>query len=190
VVHSAAARRLLVVCECSGRVRDAFAAMGWDSWSCDLKPSEVGGQHLQVDALSALLADDWGLVVAHPPCTYLAAVGSRYWQEHRLEQDAALAFVLDIWNLAPARCAIENPAGALSRRWRPPDQYVSPHYFGSFARKRTGLWLRGLPPLLSTYVADQPRSFVTREDGSSTRGKANRSRTDRWLAAAMAAQWG
>lgn len=181
---------VLVCCECSGRVRDAFAARGWDAWSCDLKPSEVGGQHVQGDALAAIVERRWDLVIAHPPCTYLSSAGAQYWPKRQAEQAAAFEFVLAIWRSATPRLAIENPAGALSRLWRPPDQYVSPHWFGGLQAKRTGLWLRGLPPLLATYMAEAPRLWRPNGHRNPNSRRAARSRTDVALAAAMAAQWG
>jgi hypothetical protein len=185
-----AGRQLLVVCECSGRVRDAFARRGWDAWSCDLKPSEVGGRHFQGDALAAIADRRWDLVIAHPPCTYLTSAGAWMWAEAVAEQRAALEFVLAIWESAPRLLALENPAGALTRLWRAPDQYVSPHLFGSVQAKRTGLWLRGLPPLLATYVAESPKIWRPNGHRNKETSRANRSRTDPALAEAMAAQWG
>ncbi len=180
---------ILVACECSGRVRDAFARRGWDAWSCDIKPSEVGGQHIQGDALAAIVDRRWDMVIAHPPCTYLSAAGSQYWPKRQPEQRAALEFVLSIFELAPWRCAIENPQGALSRLWRPPDQYVSPHYFGALQGKRTGLWLRGLPPLLATLIRCGPKPWHPNGHRNKATRAANRSRTSLELAAAMAVQW-
>lgn len=189
--------RVLVACEYSGRVRDAFAQLGHDAWSCDLLPSERPGNHLQGD-LFDFVDRDWDLLVAHPPCTYLASSGL-HWNKRRPERAAlteeALGFVLRIASLPIPRIAIENPVGCLSTRWRKPDQIIQPWQFGEDASKSTCLWLKGLPPLNPTMVilkdryANQTPSGQNRLGPSADRWK-ERSRTYEGIALAMAEQWG
>jgi hypothetical protein len=148
--------RVLVACERSGCVRDAFLALGHDAWSCDLMPSETSGPHFQGDVF-AVLDCGWDLMISHPPCTYLSASGMHWttrglWPyEKTLE---ALKFVRRLWTESghiPFVC-VENPVGILSTRWRPPDQIIQPWQFGEDASKRTCLWLKGLPLLRPTKV--------------------------------------
>lgn len=183
------ALRVLVACEFTGTVRDAFLAAGHDALSCDLIPSERPGPH-HVGDVRALLGGGWDVLIAHPPCTYLAASGARWWAGRVAEQAAALDFVRALWAAPIARVAIENPAGALTRLWRPPDQYVQPWQFGHSETKKTGLWLRGLPPLFTTEIAALPwAARVHRLSPSPDRGR-ERSRFYAGIAAAMARQWG
>jgi hypothetical protein len=137
--------RVLVACEFSGRVRDAFAARGHDAWSCDLLPSETPGNHIQDDVLKHL-SGEWDLMVAHPPCTFLSRAGANLWHVRRTEQETALEFVLAPWNSPIERVAIENPIGKLNALWRYPSQVIQPWAFGAPYTKATCLWLRGLPP--------------------------------------------
>lgn len=143
--------RILVACEYSGVVRDAFAVRGWDAWSCDLLPTESPGQHYEGDWRD-LRGEAWDLVVAHPPCTYLCSSGmhwtTRGLRDPQLTEDA-LAFVLEFTELDCA-WAVENPVGVLSRRFRKPDQIIQPWQFGHDASKATCLWLGGLPCLQAT----------------------------------------
>ena len=191
--------RVLVACEFSGVVRDAFAARGHDAWSCDLLPSERPGQHIQGDVLD-VLDRAWDLMVAHPPCTYLSKMGARW--NHRpgrlAMQQEALEFVLALAR-APVPCiAIENSIGALSRLWRKPDQIVQPYQFGEPYSKATCLWLRGLSPLAPTRVLTSYQPWVQgtyvrdglKLAGGTVRSPHERSRTFAGLAAAMAQQWG
>jgi hypothetical protein len=142
--------RVLVACEYSGRVRDAFRALGHDAMSCDLLPAEVAGPHHQGD-IADVLGDGWDLMIAHPPCTYLSASGmhwtTRGLRDPQLTEDA-LAFAQMLMDAPVARIAIENPVGAISSRIRKPEQIVQPWMFGDDASKRTCLWLKGLPPLV------------------------------------------
>jgi len=182
--------RVLVACEFSGIVRDAFAARGHDAWSCDLLPTERPGQHIQGDVL-AILGDGWDLMVAHPPCTYLTRAGARWWGRPgvRALQDDAVAFFLGLYH-APIPCvAAENPAGIISTRFRKPDQYIQPWEFGHPETKRTGLWLRGLPPLMATDIVTGRHPRVHYAAPGPDRWK-ERSRTLPGIAAAMAEQWG
>lgn len=180
--------RVLVACEFSGAVRDAFAALGHDAWSCDLLPSETPGQHIQGDALALDLAS-FDLLIAHPPCTHLAASGARWWPEKRAEQEVSIA-MFRAFLLAPCpRVAVENPIGILSRRVRKPDQIIQPWEHGHGETKATCLWLRGLPRLRPSNVVEGREARVHLEPPGPDRW-ARRSRTLPGIAAAMAAQWG
>lgn len=193
--------RVLVACEFSGIVRDAFRARGHDAWSCDLLPSERPGPHIQGDVLD-VLDGGWALMIAHPPCTYLARSGARWWGDPEREREARAArdFVLSIWGAPIPRVAIENPVGRLNQWWRYPDQIVEPWYFGDPYRKRTCLWLRGLPGLMATVLRPDFTSWVSggsfmrvsrrRVLPGRTRSGTDRSRTLPGVAAAMACQWG
>jgi hypothetical protein len=195
--------RVLVACEFSGAVRDAFAALGHDAWSCDLLPSETPGQHIVGDVLP-LLADGWDLMVAHPPCTFLASSANRWlyderYPTRRADRDAAVAFVRRLFEAPIRRIAIENPRGHLSTAWRPPSQVVHPHWFGDPHSKATCLWLKGLPPLMATRLVNEGKRHVTKSGRSlpdwynlppSANRSKIRSRTFAGTALAMAAQWG
>jgi len=143
--------RLLVGCESSGTVRDAFARLGWDAWSCDLLPAD--GQHIQTDVSEILFADMWDLMIAHPPCTYLTASGmhwtTRGLRDPKLTEDA-LDFVRLLMDAPVPFIAIENPVGRIGTAIRKADQYVHPYLFGHDASKCTGLWLSNLPKLKPT----------------------------------------
>lgn len=192
--------RVLVACEFSGTVRDAFRRLGHDAVSCDLLPSEAPGPHIVGDVLT-LLHDGWDLMIAHPPCTYLASSGL-HWNARRPERaaqtEAALAFVRRLYDAPIPRIAIENPIGCLSTRLRKPDQIVQPWYFGHDASKATCLWLRNLPPLTETNRLPGDRRTRRANQTASGQNKLAPS-PDRWklrsitypgLAAAMAEQWG
>ena len=192
--------RVLVACEFSGTVRDAFRARGHEAWSCDLLPSETPGPHYQGDVL-ALLGEGWDLMIAHPPCTYLASSGL-HWNRRRPERqaltDAAVAFVAQLLAAPIPRIAVENPIGALSTRVRRPDQIIQPWQFGHDASKATCLWLRGLPLLMPTNVLSGGRQARRANQTPSGQNKLGPS-ADRWkqrsltysgIAAAMADQWG
>ena len=117
--------RVLVACEFSGVVRDAFSALGHDAWSCDMLASETPGQHYQGDVRDLLEPGRWDLLIAHPPCTHLAASGARWFRDKRDEQAHGLGFVLQLWRAPVERVALENPVGILSSAWRRPDQIHS-----------------------------------------------------------------
>lgn len=144
--------RVLIACEFSGRVRDAFIARGHDAISCDLLPSEVRGPHYQGDVRD-VLGDGWDLMICHPPCTYLSVSGM-HWTTRGLRDpkltDDALYFVRRLMAAPIERIAIENPVSVISSRIRKPDQIVNPYQFGEDASKKTCLWLKGLPPLRPT----------------------------------------
>lgn len=141
--------RVLVACEFSGIVRDAFAARGHDAWSCDLLPTERPGNHIQGDVLE-ILGDGWDLMIAHPPCTYLSYAGTRHWNSpgRSEKREAAMSFFMEFANAKVPRIAIENPVGYASNVFRRPDQIIEPYYFGDRQKKRTCLWLINLPKLI------------------------------------------
>jgi hypothetical protein len=183
--------RVLVACEFSGKVRDAFLARGHDAVSCDVLPTEAPGPHLRVDVCT-VLDQGWDLMVAFPPCTYLAASGARYWEQRQELQREALMFFWRLWLAPIPRVAIENPVGAVGKRIRPADQVIQPWQYGHGQTKATCLWLRGLPPLRPTFVVHGRRQRVANMTGSNTRfdRRHERSRTLTGVARAMAAQWG
>ena len=182
--------RVLVACEFSGIVRDAFAAQGHDAWSVDLLPSERPGQHYQCDALKVAMADSaWDLMIAHPPCTRLAVSGARHFAKYPEEQAAALQFVKDLMRAPIYRIAIENPISVISSRIRKPDQIIQPWQFGHGETKATCLWLKNLPKLVPTNIVEGREARVHKMPPGPNRWK-DRSRTFEGIAAAMASQWG
>lgn len=181
--------KVLVACEFSGIVRDAFSARGHDAWSCDLLPSEREGRHIQDDVRNHLAWTHWDLLVAHPPCTHLAVSGARWFKDKRQEQAEALEFVRELMAAPIPRIAIENPVSIISSRIRKPDQIIQPWMFGHGETKATCLWLKNLPPLRATRIVEDREARVHREPPSPNRWK-NRSRTYQGIADAMAEQWG
>lgn len=188
--------RVLVACEFSGVVRNAFAARGHDAWSCDLLPSEDdSSKHIVGDALE-LLDDDWDLMVAHPPCTRLANSGVRWLAERNLwaELDEGAALFSAFWNAPIPRIAVENPvmhghAKARIEGYQPPAQSIQPWQFGHGETKRTCLWLKGLPPLRPTNIVEGREQRVFLMSPGPDRWK-ERSRFFTGIANAMADQWG
>ena len=180
--------RVLVACEFSGVVRDAFLARGHDAWSCDLLPSEAPGQHIRGDVRN-WLTSGWDLMIAHPPCTHLAVSGARWFKDKKREQFAALRFVADLLDAPIPRIALENPVSVISSYIRKPDQTVQPWQFGHGETKRTCLWLKGLPKLVPTDIVDGREARVHRLPPSEDRWKL-RSVTYQGIADAMADQWG
>ena len=204
--------KLLVGCETSGVVRDAFTAIGWDAWSCDLLPA--GGRHIQGDVLM-VLDMGWDMMIAHPPCTYLSVSGmhwtSRGLRDPKLTFDA-IEFAERLWAAPIARICIENPVGALSTKSRlgKPTQTIQPYEFGDDASKRTCLWLKGLLPLVKDPAKRFPGRWVEWPRGSGKMMERWSNQTDsgqnaltpskdRWqarsktysgIAQAMAEQWG
>jgi site-specific DNA-cytosine methylase len=181
--------RVLVACEYSGRVRDAFAAKGWDAWSCDLLPSESTAANHYQGPVQDLLCQHWDLMIAHPPCTHLAVSGARWFKDKQPEQAEALEFVRLLLNAPIERIALENPVSIISSRIRKPDQIVQPWQFGHGETKATCLWLKNLPKLVPTEVVDGRENKVHRMPPGPNRWK-ERSRTYQGIAAAMADQWG
>lgn len=179
--------RVLVACEYSGRVRDAFLARGHDAMSVDFLDSETPGPHYKGD-MWEVVHDGWDLMVAHPPCTHLALSGNRWWAGSP-ERRAAARFVMAIAAAPVKRIAIENPVSALSTLWRKPDQYIHPWQFGHGETKKTGLWLLNLPKLVPTNIVDGREARVHRMSPGPDRWR-DRSRTYPGIAQAMADQWG
>ena len=183
--------RVLVACEYSGTVRDAFRREGYDAMSCDILPTESPGPHYQGDARD-LLDDGWDLLIAHPPCTFLAVSGNRWLAEdpsRRAKQEAAAEFFLTFARAPVPFIAIENPVCVMSSLYRKPDQTVQPWQYGHGEVKRTCLWLRNLPPLHPTDIVDGREERVHRMPPSANRAHL-RSKTLDGIARAMARQWG
>jgi len=147
--------RVLIACEFSGTVRDAFIARGHDAVSCDMLPTERPGPHIQGDVLD-VLGDGWDLMIAHPPCTHLAVSGARHFAEKRADgrQQAALEFVRRLMAAPIPRWCVENPVSIISSAIRKPDQIIQPYQFGHPESKKTCLWLRGLPCLVPTKTVE------------------------------------
>jgi hypothetical protein len=201
--------RVLVACEFSAVVRDAFNRAGHDAWSCDLLDTEGRqGNHLKGDVLPALegnlyrypdamdirtgnkpLIRQWDLLIAFPPCTHLCVSGARWFHQKQVEQRQAIWFFLALANCPIRRIAIENPIGIMSTHWRKPDQIIQPWQFGHGETKATCLWLKNLPKLQPTNIVSGRHARVHRMPPSPNRGK-ERSRTLQGIADAMAAQWG
>ena len=181
--------KALIACEFSGRVRDAFIARGHVAVSIDYLPTEAPGPHVQGDVLACIRPESFDLMIAFPPCTYLAVSGARWWAERPTEQANALAFVQALASLPIPRIAIENPIGRLSRAWRRPDQIIQPWQFGHGETKATCFWLKNLPRLHPTDIVDGREARVHRESPGPNRWR-NRSRTYQGVADAMAQQWG
>jgi hypothetical protein len=204
--------KILVACETSGAVRDAFIALGHEAVSCDLLPTDVPGPHYQGDVRN-ILARGWDMLIAHPPCTYLCSSGmhwtTRGLRDPKLTEDA-LAFACLLMDAPIPHIVIENPVGAIGSRIRPATQYLQPYEFGDDASKRTGLWLKGVPELTKDPAQRIPGRWVEWPPGSGKQVERWSNQTDsgqnreppgktRWkirsqtypgIAAAMAAQWG
>ncbi len=190
--------RVLVACEYSGTVRDAFSALGHDAWSCDLLPTESPGLHYQGDVLGVICDNQWDLMVAHPPCTYLSSSGL-HWNKRTPGREQkttdAIAFVRALMDAPIQRIAIENPIGRISTAIRKPDQIIQPWMFGDDASKSTCLWLKGLPKLRATDVIKKERYANQTPSGQNKLGPSPdrwkvRSKTYNGIANAIAAQWG
>ena len=180
--------RVLVACEFSGAVREAFRARGHDAWSCDLLETEIPGQHIVGDVLG-VIGDGWDLMIAHPPCTHLAVSGARWWKDKQQEQADALEFVRALMAAPIDRIALENPISKISSAIRKPDQIVQPWQFGHGETKATCLWLKGLPKLQPTDVVEGREPKVHHMAPGPNRWR-ERSRTYAGIAKAMAQQWG
>lgn len=184
---------VVVLCEFSGTVRDAFTRTGHFAVSVDLLPTESPGRHITADCRS-LDYSGFDLAIAHPPCTYLTNAGAgKFWDQHRQEQMEAVEFVKWCYSIGVPRVCVENPAGYLTKSWRPPDQYIDPWRFGHREKKHTGLWLKNLPPLMASLViprADRIEFVRGPGMGESKNRWKKRSRFFPGVAQAMAAQWG
>lgn len=190
--------KVLIACEFSGTVRDAFAKLGHDAWSCDLLPSDKPGQHLQCDVLS-VLDNGWDMMIAHPPCTWLcAAMRTNAARKDRpnvsavfeSERDKAANFVKQLWEAPINRICIENPIGFLNGNWRKPHQIIRPWMFGHDYKKDVCLWLKNLPSLMCTIIVAGPyKKYEPWSDKRNPNGRSLKSITFQGIADAMAKQW-
>lgn len=193
--------KILVACEFSGTVRDAFTAKGHYAISCDLLPSETIGNHYQGDVFD-IINNGFDLMIAHPPCTYLTVSANKWLkdqpprksgtlvgEERRQAREESIDFVMALQNCGIPKIAIENPVGCLSTRWRKPDQVLQPWMFGHGETKATCLWLKGLPVLIPTDIVDGREQRLHYLPKTVDRWKL-RSKTFQGIANAMAAQWG
>lgn len=196
--------KVLIACERSGVVREAFSKLGHDAWSCDILHTEIPGNHIQGDVLE-ILDNGWDLMIAHPPCTHLAVAGARWFKDKREEQQMAIEFFMDLANARIKKICIENPVCIMSTRYRKPDQYIHPWQFGHKRTKKTGMWLKNLPLLTPTdivepeyilYKSKKNKSGYSRYDklwdplGPNTNRAHLRYVTFQGIANAMADQWG
>ena len=180
-------KRVLVACEYSGRVRDAFIRNGCEAVSCDLLPTDQPGPHYQGDVFD-IINDGWDLMVAHPPCTHLAVSGARWFHKKEREQQEALDFVRRLMSAPINHIAIENPISVISSKIRKPDQIIQPWMFGHGETKATCLWLKNLPPLQPTEIVEGRENKVHKMPPSEHRWKL-RSLTYQGIADAMGDQW-
>jgi hypothetical protein len=180
--------KVLIACEFSGVIRDAFLSRGHDAWSCDLLMSERGGPHIGGDVITEL-NEGWDLMIAHPPCTHLAVSGARWFKDKQREQGEALNFVRQLMDAPIERIALENPISVISSKIRKPDQIIQPWMFGHGETKATCLWLKNLPKLEPTNIVEGRHARVHRMAPGPDRWK-ERSRTLPGIAQAMAEQWG
>ena len=181
--------RVLVACEYSGTVRDAFLRAGHYALSCDLLPCEstASGDHYQGDVRD-VLDHGWDLMIAHPPCTHLAVSGARWFKDKKAQQEEALNFVRLLLNAPVERIALENPVSIISSHIRKPDQIIQPWMFGHGETKSTCLWLKNLPLLKPTNIVDGREQRIHRMSPGPERWK-ERSRTFVGVAKAMSEQW-
>lgn len=195
--------KVLVACEFSGSVRDAFIARGHDALSCDLEPSMTPGPHYQGDVMD-IIGDGWDLMIAHPPCTHLAVSGARHFEKKRADgrQQQGIDFFMALANCDIPRYAIENPIGIMSTVWRKPDQIINPWEYGHSVTKATCLWTKGLPLLKPTNIVDKGKVWIAKSgkrmshwyyESSCLPPKERekmRNKTFQGIADAMAQQWG
>jgi site-specific DNA-cytosine methylase len=190
--------KVLVACEYSGVVRNAFRARGFNAWSCDLLPSEDNSAyHIQGDVFRSDMWKSpsdgyplqWDLMIAHPPCTHLAVSGARWFKDKQEEQKEALEFVKMLMDVPVKHIAIENPISIISSKIRKPDQIIQPWMFGHGETKATCLWLKNLPKLTPTDIVEGREARIHKMAPSPDRWK-ERSRTYTGIAEAMAKQWG
>lgn len=182
--------RVLVACEYSATVRDAFRARGHDAYSCDLLPTEGNPTyHYEGDIFEFIPHYTWDLMIAHPPCTHLSVSGARWFKDKQVEQAEALDFVRKLLDAPIPRIALENPISIISTKIRKPDQIIQPWMFGHGETKATCLWLKNLPKLEATNVVEGRENRIWKMSPSENRWK-ERSRTFKGIAEAMADQWG
>jgi hypothetical protein len=184
--------RVLVACEYSGMVRDAFVRAGHYALSCDLLPSEQPGEHYQGDIMD-ILDDEWDLMIAHPPCTHLAVSGARWFKDKQVEQAEALDFVRLLLDAPIPKIALENPVSIISSRIRKPDQIIQPYEYGHEATKTTCLWLKNLPPFLPILLArvngTLPKAERVFPNGITCRLPLIAGRSDQRHSQALRKQW-
>lgn len=180
--------RVLIACEFTGVVRDAFIALGYDAVSCDLLPSERPGPHIQGD-VREVLGQGWDVMIGHPPCDHLATCGARWFSGKQKEQAEGLEFFRTLLYAPIAFIAIENPVGIASTHIRPATQYIEPWQFGHGETKKTGLWLNNLPRLVPTQVVEGRSNRIHMMPGGANQAR-ERSRTYPGIAKAFACQWG
>lgn len=192
--------RVIVACEFSGIVREAFKKKGHDAWSCDLLSTEILGKHIKHDILDIIYQNEreinfkdvphsFDLMIAHPPCTHLAVSGARWFKQRQKEQKEAIEFFMSLVNAPIDKICIENPISIMSTKYRKPDQIVQPWMFGHGETKSTCLWLKNLPKLIPTKIVSGREGRVWKEPPSKNRWK-KRSRTYTGIAEAMGKQWG
>ena len=182
--------KILIACEYSSRVRDAFIKKGHEAISCDLLPSDSDlGRHHQGD-ITDILNDKWDMIIAFPPCDHLAVSGARWFKEKQADgrQQQGRDFFMRFANHPCDKIAIENPIGIMSTKWRKPDQIIQPWQFGHGETKSTCLWLKGLPKLEPTNIVDGRENRIWKMPPSKDRAK-KRSLTYQGIADAMAEQW-
>lgn len=208
--------KVLVACELSGTVTDAFINKGHDAWSCDIEPCEGQNpnKHLQGNVMDFITKEKWDLMIAFPPCTYLSYIGLRHWNNpgRKEKREAAMEFFMKLYNCSIPKIALENPLGYPNKMFRKPDQIIHPYYFGDPFKKRTCLWLKELPKLVYMHESDMlnKRTSVPKPEPLyylATTGKAinyiegikgmskkerQKARSKFWpgIADAMAEQWG
>lgn len=182
--------KVLIACEYSGIVRNAFLALGHDAMSCDLLETETPGPHYQGD-VKDVLNYPWDMMIAHPPCTHLSVSGARHFEAKKMDgrQQSAVSFFMMLAKVDIPKIAIENPVCIMSSLWRKPDQTIQPWQFGHGETKATCLWLKGLTPLIPTNIVEGREQRIHKMPPGENRWK-ERSRTFTGIADAMANQWG
>lgn len=192
--------KVLIACEFSGVVRNAFRELGHDAWSCDLlESSDNSKYHLKEDVLNVIHWNNWDLMIAHPPCTHLAVSGARWFKDKQDEQKEALEFVRKLLDAPIEKIALENPVSVISSQIRKPDQLIQPYQFGHEASKKTCLWLKNLPKLEPTKLVSPGEFHITKSGRKIPKWYNLPPSKDRWkkrsitfegIAKAMAEQWG
>jgi len=197
--------KVLIACEYSGRVREAFRAKGHDVWSCDLLPSEDNSPYHYCGDIFDILNQNWDMMIAHPPCTYLTVSANKWFEDQPPRKSGALVgqarrdaredakeFFMKLMLATIPKIAIENPIGRMSTFYRKPDQVIQPWMFGHGETKGTCLWLKGLPKLIPTNIVEGREQIMYTKKGKpkGEPGWKFRSRTYQGIADAMAEQWG
>lgn len=181
--------KVLIACEFSGVVREAFANKGYDAYSCDLLETDIPSKKHLICDVKDVLNDGWDLMIAHPPCTHLAVSGARWFKDKLQEQYEAVEFFMMLIKASIPKIALENPVSIMSTRYRKPDQIIQPWQFGHGETKATCLWLKNLPPLVPTNIVTGREQRIHKLPPTKDRWKL-RSVTYQGIADAMAEQWG